>query len=79
MISSFPPQVLLQIFNFVDATDLLRSVSLVSKYFHTILSNEMTWKIKMEKRWGGTGESKYPPIDRKYPHYTTDSFKNLNS
>ncbi|CAL8108532.1 unnamed protein product [Orchesella dallaii] len=62
-LDTVPVEVLLQIFKYVDATDLLRRVALVSKYFHNILSNSMTWKIKQEKRWGGAGDRKYPPLD----------------
>ncbi|ODM95344.1 F-box/WD repeat-containing protein 9 [Orchesella cincta] len=80
-LDTIPVEVLLQIFNYVDATDLLRRVALVSKYFHNILSNSMTWKIKQEKRWGGSGDRKYPPVDlfaddTEQPEYYASNFTN---
>ena len=54
----FPPEILTQIFSFLDARFLQEIVSQLCSKFYAVISNEAYWKSRIKKRW----PSKYPPI-----------------
>ena len=47
----FPPEVLIQIFSFLDARFLQETVSQLCSKFYAVISNEAYWKSRIKKKW----------------------------
>ena len=58
---SLPPEIFMHICAFIDAKFVIKTLSLVCKSFHALLSSNSTWKIRIGKRW----PKRYPPIPGK--------------
>ncbi|XP_054764212.2 F-box/WD repeat-containing protein 9-like [Lytechinus pictus] len=50
---SLPRELLLNIFDFLDARLVIREVGLVCKMLHEIVSDNLEWKVRFKKRWRG--------------------------
>lgn len=60
-LGNIPIEIFLHICSYLDATFITRSLSLVCKRFHEILSDITVWRSRITKRWG----NEYPavPVD----------------
>nr|XP_054765105.1 uncharacterized protein LOC129271872 [Lytechinus pictus] len=50
---SLPRELLLKIFDFLDARLVIREVGVVCKMLHEIVSDNLEWKVRFKKRWRG--------------------------
>lgn len=50
-LATFPPELILVIFSYLDARFTLRVLACVCKLFHSLLSSESSWKTRFGKRW----------------------------
>ncbi|XP_795417.3 F-box/WD repeat-containing protein 9 [Strongylocentrotus purpuratus] len=55
---SLPGELLLKVFDFLDARLVIREVGPVCKMFHEIVSDNLEWKVRFKKRWRGV----YPVV-----------------
>ena len=56
-LTDLPPELLLYVCSFLHARVVACTLSMVSKYFHSII-NDVFWKVRIGKRW----PKKYPAI-----------------
>ncbi|PNF41646.1 hypothetical protein B7P43_G07628 [Cryptotermes secundus] len=57
-LENIPVEIFLHICSYLDARFISRSLSLVCKRFHEILSDITVWRSRITKRWG----NEYPPV-----------------
>ncbi|PNF16360.1 hypothetical protein B7P43_G10497 [Cryptotermes secundus] len=57
-LENIPVEIFLHICSYLDARFITRSLSLVCKRFHEILSDITVWRSRITKRWG----NEYPPV-----------------
>ena len=55
---SLPGELLLEIFDYLDARQVIRELSLVCKAIHSVVSKNLEWKVRFRKRCKGT----YPVV-----------------
>ncbi|XP_013409550.1 F-box/WD repeat-containing protein 9 [Lingula anatina] len=60
-LDTLPPELFLCICDYLDAKFVIKTLSLVCKAFHSTISDDSTWKIRIGKRW----PKRYPviPVD----------------
>lgn len=68
---SLPGELLLKVFDFLDARLVIREVGPVCKMFHQIVSDNLEWKVRFKKRWRGV----YPVVPGTYFPFDSDSIQ----
>lgn len=64
-LENLPYELLLLVFNYVDAGHLIRSVSKVCQKFHVLLSSETYWKTRLTAWYS---PNRYPPVSGRKFH-----------
>ncbi|XP_035659868.1 F-box/WD repeat-containing protein 9-like [Branchiostoma floridae] len=60
-LENLPPELLLHILWYLEPKFIVFTLGRVSKFFHALVSEPITWKIRMGKRW--PRGQQYPPME----------------